>query len=614
MDGTPAVPVIPRRAPVVPRVRPIAGGESLTLERRARDLIRNGFCGRIGIAGRAGSGKSIALQHLAWALSDEKDVQFVDDGFVVRKPERGIVFFSVAAKLDYRHADFEMFPWGDDDLIEYLVATHRAQCHSVMFKVKSFSQHLCLGGSPELWRMVLDTMASDPSIPDVGSALRRCLAPQLSDPKLFAGHACLKHLQNEKEPDSLSLVHLLPPTSRRLAMHRPVQLLLASEVIVRNLCDGVGWASLGAPLPHDLIIETARLAAHWPDVVDRLLEMLASNKRRVHPMAASLLLAIRPEWKPAGTPMLTGAHVAGAHWAGVDLHDTTLNGADLERADLSGANLSNAQANDADFRGASLRDARLEKLLACKTNLAGAALSGVSADGAKLCEANLHAADLRFARLRGADLTQADLSDAILTSANLCEAVLVRTNISGTDLVGVDLSRATLDHVRLCDATLSATDFSGATLRACELEGVFLAAANFTGARLAGCYMTATRMPRASFRRADLRNTGLAEIDWEGADLRDADLRGVSFHMGSTRSGLVGSTIAGEGSKTGFYTDDFQDRDFKNPEEIRTANLCDADLRGAQIGGVDFYLVDLRGAIYTADQHDQFKRCGAILG
>jgi uncharacterized protein YjbI with pentapeptide repeats len=83
--------------------------------------------------------------------------------------------------------------------------------------------------------------------------------------------------------------------------------------------------------------------------------------------------------------------------------------------------------------------------------------------------------------------------------------------------------------------------------------------------------------------------------------------------MGSSRSGLVGSPIACEGSRTGFYTDDFNDQDFKSAEEIRKANLCGADLRGAKIDGVDFYLVDLRGAKYTADQADHFARCGAIL-
>jgi len=108
-------------------------------------------------------------------------------------------------------------------------------------------------------------------------------------------------------------------------------------------------------------------------------------------------------------------------------------------------------------------------------------------------------------------------------------------------------------------------------------------------------------------------NTGLADIDWEQADLRGADLCGASFHMGSSRSGLVDSPIASYGSRTGFYTDDYNEQDFKSPEEIRKANLRGADLRGARISGVDFYLVDLRDARYNAEQEQHFRSCGAIL-
>ena len=83
--------------------------------------------------------------------------------------------------------------------------------------------------------------------------------------------------------------------------------------------------------------------------------------------------------------------------------------------------------------------------------------------------------------------------------------------------------------------------------------------------------------------------------------------------MGSSRSGLVGSPIACEGSKTGFYTDDFEDRHFKSPEEIRKANLRHADLRGANLSRLDLYLVDLRDAKLDRSQHDHAQQCGAIL-
>jgi uncharacterized protein YjbI with pentapeptide repeats len=102
-------------------------------------------------------------------------------------------------------------------------------------------------------------------------------------------------------------------------------------------------------------------------------------------------------------------------------------------------------------------------------------------------------------------------------------------------------------------------------------------------------------------------------VDWPRVSLRGADLTGASFHLGSSRSGRVGSTIACEGSKTGFYTDDYDEQEFKSPEEIRKANLCFADLRGAILEKVDFYLVDLRGALLDPEQEEHVRRCGAIL-
>ena len=170
------------------------------------------------------------------------------------------------------------------------------------------------------------------------------------------------------------------------------------------------------------------------------------------------------------------------------------------------------------------------------------------------------------------------------------------------------------------------------------MQGLTLAGAQFTGARFAGadlsrCYMEGMLLPGANFANADLRHALLTGSHMPGADFRGAapaasrpgggrlgrsrpagaDLREAAFHLGSSRSGLVGSPIASEGSRTGFYTDDWTEQDFKSPEEIRKANLCGADLRGARIEGVDFYLVDLRGALLDPKQIPHIRRCGAIL-
>jgi hypothetical protein len=40
------------------------------------------------------------------------------------------------------------------------------------------------------------------------------------------------------------------------------------------------------------------------------------------------------------------------------------------------------------------------------------------------------------------------------------------------------------------------------------------------------------------------------------------------------------------GTGTGFYTNDYNAREFKSPDETRKAHLCGADLRGANIRGL----------------------------
>jgi uncharacterized protein YjbI with pentapeptide repeats len=180
----------------------------------------------------------------------------------------------------------------------------------------------------------------------------------------------------------------------------------------------------------------------------------------------------------------------------------------------------------------------------------------------------------------------------------MTEAVLFQANLSQ-----VDLRRTCLDGAR----------FKNAILKEVQLEDVHVERAQFPNADLRRAHLTGSVLPGADFQEADLRAAGLGEIEWEGADLRGANLTGATFHMGSSRSGLVGSPIACEGSKTGFYTDDLEDLNFKHPEEVRKANLRRADLRGVKAGGVDFYLVDLRDAKLDPALRVQALQTGAIL-
>jgi uncharacterized protein YjbI with pentapeptide repeats len=155
---------------------------------------------------------------------------------------------------------------------------------------------------------------------------------------------------------------------------------------------------------------------------------------------------------------------------------------------------------------------------------------------------------------------------------------------------------------------------SNAALSRSNLEGQSVPAPDFSSADLDEALLTGTRFPGGNFQQARLRSAGLAWIDWEGANLFGADLTGASFHLGSSRSGLVFNAPAGWGTRTRFYTDEYKEQGFKAPEEIRKANLRRADLRKAKIFETDFYLVDLREALYTPDQEKHLRGCGAILG
>jgi uncharacterized protein YjbI with pentapeptide repeats len=619
MEGLRCFEVRAALAPVNPRVRLLPDGEPLPLVDVVRSMMRRGHKGIVYLTGAEGSGRTTALAHLMASIDRSSGIIALDGLAAGAAPCLShwlVVVAAESARVVPRHdgvwgAEIEMCPWSDDDLIEYMLHTDRPRCASVMDRVLADASRRRLAGSPLLWREVLDVMRADDAVADTAIALRRAAFRHArgGEGAAEAGELCLRAALGD-EQDRIALRRI-----SRFAAHDAVRVLLAADALAYHICDVGELEALRKPWPAELVSEVAAQLAQRQVGFDLLADTAVGMDEGLHAMAVSLLVSGGADWKPDGraTPLLARACLSGAKWAGAELFRADLTEADLSHSDLSGARLSRASAAGARFAQATMKGALLDGITADHSDFASAVLTGASMRKAVLEYSDLRGADLAHAELAGARLAGADLRDVRLDGASLASVNLEATELKGADLTHADLSKARLAGQDLRDVKLTRARFRGARMRRCNLEGVCADSVDFFKADLRRADLTGSRLFGCYFDRADLRSARLADVQWEGADLRRADLRGASFQMGSTRCGLVGSTIPCEGSRTGFYTDEFDELEHLPPEEVRKADLRGADLRGAKIKGVDFYLVDLRGAKYTKKQEQHLRRCRAIL-
>ena len=623
-----AVMIDAQRALVRPRIlAPHVAGPAL-LEDEVLARLEAGP-GLIELFGPAGSGKSAALSHLAALYGDRTFLILVDGADAKTIAElhetakfRLVIFARDGASQAASTAEpWRMASWTREDCIEYLLAAHREQCADVMRRVMADGQWSWLGGSPALCRPVLDQLAQDAAIADARGALWHELQMRLATPemRLAAGEHCAELLAESPGAGrvlaKLRLSGTIDNALRKLLRHGPVQTLLAAQYVANLLKTEAAAQFLGSQPSDVLVCEIALVLRHDENTLARLHEFVVGEDKTCQAMAASLLHAAGAPWTPDGQSrmLLMGAYLAGAKWPRIRVVDIDISHADLSGADLTKADLTEVSARETRLDQASFHGASLEGFVANDAVLFDADLSFIRAP-----EAQFRAADLRDANFEGAWLPKGDFEGADLRGSRFCRASLqharfLAVQLDDADFTGTDFSYAELIGLILRVGNFAGARFNSAQLLNCDLEGMVLPGADFECADLTRSHLTCSQMPNANFRSANLRDTGLAEIEWERANLRGADLRGSTFHMGSSRSGLVGSPLACEGSRSGFYTDEYHEQDFKSPEEIRKANLCGADLRGARIDNVDFYLVDLRGAKYTPDQAEHFRSCGAIL-
>jgi uncharacterized protein YjbI with pentapeptide repeats len=585
------------------------------LEEEIQGFIDAGRQGVVVIVGPPGSGKTTALSHLAAVLPSNAGCRLLDNVASAELAEAlkdGLcVTTSVySTSLKSLIASYRLALWTRDDVIEYLLAVHREQCASVLRRFRPNDLAL-VSGLPELCRVICDELARDDSIVDATAALRRFLGLRMDVEQLAdrVRAACLASAALGHR-----LVHGYWSTELlSILRHRPVQLILAAEELAGLLTGKRKPKFLPGRFPRDLVVRVAENIKGDQRAVEALQRILNSS-RGYEPMATSILhFAGAPPSSLGRKPMLRGAYLDGIVWPEANLARANLREVDLRDADLRRADLSGAVLDDALLARAQLSGAILARMSACRADLSNADLSAVRAERALFDSAELMGVAMRDAALNSASFSGTNLEEANLSNSDLSGATLTSAKIAGANLSKSRLDGANLVGLRLRDAELSGASFTSADLSECDLEDVELSGADLSRAKLNGAWLSGSVMREANFTCADLRGTGLAEIDWEGATLCKADLRGATFHMGGSRSGLVGSPIASEGTRTGFYTDEFEEQHFKSPEEIRKANLCGVDLRGALIDGVDFYLVDLRGAKVDAKQEAHLRRSGAIL-
>ena len=616
------------RAPVKPRVISPETGDAIPLEDLVLDIAR-GPGVVIEIVGGHGSGKTTSLAHVAAIVPADLGIIYLDDPPAHAVAEAARSAAVLCTSQDSRSlsgaARFLLAPWGNDELMEYLLAVHPRQCPSVLARLQAAPDRHLPQGLPELWRIVLDRMAEDESLASVTEALREDLQRRFPDAVQRSGaeQYCLAEVTSLSEHAAKCFLRLQQHVDAKalsLLRHDAVRLTLVTDHLAALLESESGARALEQRLPRELVKAVAAVAS--PTAIQNLSSWIGSSSKACDPMAASFLHAAVKGWIPDGSgwfpgreklPWLSGAYLDGAVWKAVNLKGARIDGSDLSTSDLTEAILDDALASRANLSHAVLHHASMIKIQAAEADFRTATLTAINARGASFPKANFAGADLTGACLAYAYLKTATLTDARLVQADLSHAILTGAQIDGADFSAADLCWSTLIGLALRKAHLARAIFSHALLQECDLEGVDLPDAKFDKANLFGALLTGSRMPGADFSDANLWGARLADIDWEGANLRAANLKDCTFHLGSSRSGLVNSPIASEGSRTGFYGDEFDQQTYRAPEEIRKANLRGADLREADLGNTDFYLVDLRGAKYTPSQFEHLRRCGAIL-
>ncbi len=494
-------------------------------------------------------------------------------------------------------------PLDRDDVIRYLLELRPECCGSVIsrFRLEHFSS---IGSDLRIWIPLLNEMA-EREYACVDELLWTALQHELERYGSTTAEARLRILEQLKKqpPNESTLMWSLLSIST-------IQTRLTAEVVLEQL-RRFSKTPLKSVLTREVILEVAEHVSDDDATLKFLRKCCVDSSNS---MASSILHHSQTGWQPVQffSAMLLGAQFDEAKWQNLEFKKSRLSNCDFHGSILENCSFLGSDFGRCDLSGASLRGTHIDATImsACRFSDADITNSNWMNGSTINCDftrAKLDASIWKKLKSEAADFQDVDFTDAMLTESGFVKCQFERTKLTYTrfqkcTFVDCKLGVAVLDESAFADCSLTGADFEGAQVAFMQMKSCFVNGSLWTGSKLSNC----------SLRFCTLHQARLAEIVWSDCDLRGVDLRGAIFHFGSTRCGLVGSPYPSHGTRTGFYTDVLEELYFKEKEQIRRAALLSCDLTGANLDGVDFYLVDLSGCKMDDYQRRQAIATGAL--
>ena len=151
---------------VAPRAYSPLSGESVRLV----DLVNEELYSETRSVRIVGFGKSTALANLAAEFHANDRIRFLDGQRPNNVQDWDLTVFSHSAKCG-ADVELRLVLWGQDEIIEYLMARSPARCKSVMARIMQ-SDDLWLGnGSPQVLSVILEAMIDSDEIMSVEDAI-----------------------------------------------------------------------------------------------------------------------------------------------------------------------------------------------------------------------------------------------------------------------------------------------------------------------------------------------------------------------------------------------------------------------------------------------------------